>query len=93
MVASFHQLYLELLRRYRLRMREPFTLAHLADGMSALVDGFGVQTACGARHPSVTLEDGQWSLLGVCLTALVRHMTEPKPAAANQAPAQQTAQP
>lgn len=81
MVASFHQLYRELLRRFGLRMREPFTLDHLADGMSALVDGFGVQAACGTHHPSVTLDDGPWSLLGVCLTALVRHMTEPDPTA------------
>lgn len=51
MVASFQQVYLELLDTYRLRMREPFTLDHLADGMSALVDGFGAQTACGT--PSV----------------------------------------
>jgi AcrR family transcriptional regulator len=81
MVASFHQLYLDLLRTYQLRMREPFTLEHLADGMSALVDGFGVQTACGAQHAVIEQEDGSWTLLGVCLTALVRHMTEPDPAA------------
>jgi AcrR family transcriptional regulator len=87
MVASFHQLYLDLLRTYGLRMQEPFTLDHLADGMSALVDGFGVQTACGAQHPSITLGDNSWTLLGVCLTALVRHMTEPDPAAPVQSPA------
>ena len=81
MVAGFQQLYLDLLRTYRLRMREPFRLDHLADGMSALVDGFGVQTACGALHPTVELADGSWTLLGVCLTALVRSMTEPDLAA------------
>ncbi len=87
MTASFGALYRELLRTYRLRMCAPFTLEHLSAGMSALVDGFGVQTACGELHPEVVLEDGRWTLLGVCLTALVRHMTEPDaPVAAADGP-------
>ena len=77
MAASFHQLYVELLRAHALRLRAPFTLEHLAAGMSALVDGFGVQTACGEHHPRLVVDDTEWTLLGVCLTALVRHMTEP----------------
>lgn len=77
MVASFNRLYVDLLRTYHLRMKPPFTVEHLSAGMSALVDGFGVQTACGEAHPELAVDGAPWTLLGVCLTALVRHMTDP----------------
>ena len=82
-VASFGDLYGHLMRAYGRRFREPFTMEHLCAAFTAVVEGFGVQTATGEVHPTMTVvtEDDpggeEWTLLGVCLTGLIDRMTEP----------------
>lgn len=79
MALAFRNLYVGLLHRFRLRLRPGLTIDHLAAGMSALVDGFAVQTASGEHHPELDLpgREEPWTLLAVCLQALVQHFTEP----------------
>ncbi|GGL98059.1 TetR/AcrR family transcriptional regulator [Nakamurella endophytica] len=79
-VASFGDLYGRMMQRFGRRLRPPFTMEHLCAAFTAVVEGFGVQTATGDGHPSVRLpEEGgrEWTLLGVCLAALVDRFTEP----------------
>ncbi|GAA2018464.1 hypothetical protein JL107_14850 [Nakamurella flavida] len=81
-VEAFGRLYLRVMEAYGLRLRPPFTVDHLCAAFTAVVEGFGVQTAAGEAPPTVRwaadgTDEQDWSLLGVCLMGVVDRMTEP----------------
>jgi len=87
-LASYSELYDTVLRWSRRRMREGFTLHHLAAAMAAISEGFGLQNAAGIPHERLELDptagapgDRGWSLLAVCAVAVCEQLTEPDPEA------------
>ena len=77
MQVGYHNLCVGLLQRFGMRMVAPYTVNQLIEGMSALVDGFGLKASSGEPHPTLQIADQQWTLIGVCVAALVDRMTEP----------------
>ena len=65
------------LRRVGLRMKSSFTVDHLPEAMSAPADSFGLGVATVQAHLRLCLDGQEWTLLGVCVNALVKQMTEP----------------
>jgi AcrR family transcriptional regulator len=80
---NFAQLYDVLLRVFHLRMRPTYTVHHLALVLAALAEGFSIQGSTGIEHPHFEREglgEGigtDWTLLAVCIEALVAAFTEP----------------
>jgi AcrR family transcriptional regulator len=80
---SFVQLYEVLLRVFDRQMRPPYRVQHLALVLAALAEGFSIQGSTGIDHPHFERTDlgprvgSDWTLLGVCIEALVAAFTEP----------------
>ena len=89
-VADFVTLYEELMAAYGLRARAPFTVEDFTVAMAALGEGFALHSVEGLEHRRYDLTavpglpDGDWTLFGWCVRALVDHFFEPVPAAAQR---------
>lgn len=87
-VSAHGELYAAVLAWSRRRMRAGFELVDLTTALAAISEGFGLQRASGIDHRRLRLDDAgaaagevDWSLLGVCATAVCERMTEPDPVA------------
>lgn len=92
-VAEFSRLYEVILGTYRRRMRPPLTVAHPAQALGALSEGFASQATYESEHPrfertmtrdiasdaAATEQPRQWTLLGAAVLAIVEGFTEPHP--------------
>lgn len=84
-MEDFSALYAALLDVYRLRVRAPYTLRHLALALAALSEGFSIQGLSDVDHPVVERGDvepgvgAQWTLFGCAAEGIIRALTEPVP--------------
>jgi len=82
-LAAHAELYETLLGVFELRMRAPFTTAHLAAVLAAMAEGFAIQDVTGTRHPHLhrtDLGDGvgsDWTLFATAMQAILEFFTEP----------------
>jgi len=76
-IDAFSRFYSELMTRFGIRMREPFTVRDLAEAMAALGEGFAVRAAEGLEHPVIELGDDptEWTLFGIAARGLVDAFT------------------
>lgn len=84
-LAAHEQLFTALMGQYRRRMREPYTVTHLAAVIAALAEGFAVQDCTRTQHPRLVL-DGlgpgvgtDWTLFGATLMTVIEGFTEQLP--------------
>ena len=83
---EFVNLYSALLDRYDRRIREPYTVRHLAMTLTTLSEGFAIQGLSDISHPVIDrldVEPGvgtEWTLFGCAAQAIVEGLTEPRAA-------------
>lgn len=86
-IAEHSNLYSVLMPIYGLKMRDPFTITHLARAIAAVAEGLALQATEPASHPIVDrhdLDEGvgtEWTLLAVTLQAIFEFFTESASAA------------
>jgi len=92
-VAEYARLYAVMLATYRRRMRPPLTVAHLAEALGALSEGFASRAMYEPDHPrfqravsrDIAFDAGddeeprEWTLLGAAVLAIVEGFTESDP--------------
>ena len=86
-VAEFGGLYETLMAAYGLRPAAPFSVEDFTVAMAALGEGFALHSIEGLEHRRLDLTDtpglpdGEWTLFGCCVRALVDQFFEPDPTA------------
>lgn len=84
-VRQFANTYGTLMRDYRRRMREPFTVEDFAVAMAALGEGLALQAIEGVQHPLIRRPGPpgigeEWTLFGLSMWSLIEGFTESNPA-------------
>lgn len=91
-IDAFAVLYQEVIDAYGMRLRAGLTVEDFAEAMAALAEGYAIRALERLEHPTFTLsgEDGlpqgEWTLLGLTVRALVASFMVPREDADPDAP-------